>query len=78
MATVQAENELKQQGALEAARDPDSSVTANDAENKIVEESRSAGVMAFNFDPDASAEAKKSQIKAVRSSLPSSLPPYPI
>lgn len=65
MATAESEHELKQQGALEASRDPDSSVSANNAEKKMVEDSRNAGVVAFNFDPDASAADKKAQIKAV-------------
>lgn len=64
MATEQAKNELKQQGAIEAARDPNSSVTAADAEKKIVEESRSAGIAAYSFDPDASPEEKKAQARA--------------
>jgi hypothetical protein len=65
MATVQAANELKQQGAIEASRDPNSNVTAEDAERKIVEDSRQAGVTAFTFDPDASPEEKRTQARAV-------------
>jgi hypothetical protein len=65
MATVQAANELKQQGAIEASRDPNSNVTAEDAERKIVEDSRQAGVTAFTFDPDASPEEKRAQARAV-------------
>jgi hypothetical protein len=65
MATAQAANELKQQGALEASRDPNSNVSAEDAERKIVEDSRQAGVVAFNFDPDASPEEKRAQARAV-------------
>jgi len=65
MATTQAANELKQQGAIEASRDPESNVTVEDAERKIVEDSRGAGVTAFTFDPDASAEEKKAQARAV-------------
>ncbi|KAJ4290691.1 Tricalbin-2 [Collariella sp. IMI 366227] len=64
MDTVRAANELKQQGAIEAARDPNSSVTAGDAERKIVEDSREAGVTAFSFDPNASVEEKKAQLRA--------------
>lgn len=74
MATVQAANELKQQGAIEASQDPNSSVTAADAERKIVEASREAGVTAFTFNPDASPEEKRAQARAVRDGpLPSSL-----
>jgi hypothetical protein len=65
MATAKAANELKQQGMLEAARDPNSNVTAEDAERKIVEDSRQAGVAAFTFNPDASPEEKRAQAEAV-------------
>ena len=65
MATEQAANELRQQGAIEAARDPESSVDADDAQKKMLEESKAAGVTAFTFDPDASPEEKKAQAKAV-------------
>ena len=58
-------SELKQQGAFEAAQDPSSSVTAADAEKKALEESKKAGAAAFRFDPDASAEDKVKQAKAV-------------
>nr|CDP22608.1 Putative tricalbin [Podospora anserina S mat+] len=64
MATAVAAAELKQQGAIEAAQDPDSKVTADDAQQKIVEESRRAGVTAFTFNPDASPEEKKAQAQA--------------
>ncbi|KAL2171133.1 hypothetical protein VTG60DRAFT_3648 [Thermothelomyces hinnuleus] len=63
MATTAAANELKQQGAIEASRDPNSNVTAEDAERKIVEDSMGAGVTAFTFDPDASPEEKKAQAR---------------
>lgn len=59
------EGELKQQGAVEAAHDPNSSVTAEDAQAKIVNESKKAGVSAFMFDPDASPEEKAAQARAV-------------
>ncbi|ORY66524.1 C2 domain-containing protein [Pseudomassariella vexata] len=64
MATEQSAAELKQQGAIEAAGNPDSYVTADDAQKKMVEESKNAGVAAFSFDPDASPEEKKRQAKA--------------
>ncbi|KAI0022961.1 tricalbin [Xylariomycetidae sp. FL0641] len=64
MATAQEASELKQQGALDAARDPDTTVSPEDAEKKMVEESRNAGVAAFTFDPDATAEEKRAQTKA--------------
>ncbi|KAI1124715.1 C2 domain-containing protein [Nemania abortiva] len=64
MATAQQASELKQQGAIEAARDPASAVTSDDAQKKLVEESKNAGVAAFTFDPDASTAEKKAQAKA--------------
>jgi hypothetical protein len=65
MATAQEVAELKQQGALEAAANPESSITADDAQREVVESSRNAGVIALTFDPDASAETKKAQLRAV-------------
>ncbi|KAF4637044.1 hypothetical protein G7Y89_g1044 [Cudoniella acicularis] len=56
--------ELKAQGVVEAAQDPKSSVTADDAQRKIVTESHKAGVAAFTFNPDASPEEKAAQAKA--------------
>ncbi|KAF4464668.1 hypothetical protein FALBO_8500 [Fusarium albosuccineum] len=64
MSTAKEASELKQQGAVEAAANPESSVTADDAQREIVEASRNAGVAAFTFDPDASPEQKKAQAKA--------------
>ncbi|KAF7531281.1 hypothetical protein G7054_g9026 [Neopestalotiopsis clavispora] len=66
MATEQSALELKQQGAIEAAGNPDSAVTSEDAQRKMVEESRNAGVSAYTFDPDASPEEKRRQIRANR------------
>ncbi len=65
MATAKETGELKQQGAIEAAQDPDSAVTADDAQKKILEESKKAGVAAFTFDPNASTEQKTAQARAV-------------
>ena len=59
--------ELKSQGAAEAARDPNSKVTAEDAEKLIAEESEKAGVAAFQFDPNASPEDKAAQARSVSS-----------
>jgi hypothetical protein len=61
--------EIKAQGAVEMANDPNSSVTADDAQKKIVEESKKAGVAAFTFDPNASPEAKAAQARAVSFSI---------
>jgi hypothetical protein len=67
MATEQAAAELKQQGAIEAARNPESSVSAEDAQKKMLEESKAAGVAAFTFDPDATPEQKRAQAREVSS-----------
>ncbi|KAK0657513.1 C2 domain-containing protein [Cercophora newfieldiana] len=63
MATEKAETELKQQGAIEAAQDPESSVTSADAQKTILAESKKAGVAAFTFDPDATREEKAAQAR---------------
>jgi hypothetical protein len=65
MSTNTSAAELKTQGVVEAAQDPNSSVTADDAQQKIVTESKKAGVAAFTFDPDASPEEKAAQARAV-------------
>ncbi|KAI1176202.1 C2 domain-containing protein [Nemania sp. FL0916] len=70
MATAQQASELKQQGAIEASRDPASAVTADDAQKKLVQESQNAGVAAFTFDPDASPAEKRAQAKANLTSDP--------
>jgi hypothetical protein len=69
MATAAAEAELKQQGAFEAAADPNSNVTAADAQAKAELESKKAGVQAFSFNPDASPEEKAAQARSVSSIL---------
>lgn len=62
---MQGESELKQQGAIEAAQNPESSVTANDAEKVMLDESQKAGVVALSFNPDASPEEKRLKAKEV-------------
>jgi len=57
-------SELKQQGALEAAQDPKSSATAEDAERTILKEAKAGGAHAVSFDPNASAEEKAKQARA--------------
>jgi hypothetical protein len=64
MATESRASELKQQGALEAARDPNSSVTADQAGDMVLEEARRGGSAAYKFDPDATPEQKAAQAKA--------------
>lgn len=61
--------ELKQQGAMEAAQDQGTGVTAQDAEKILVEESIRGGAAAFQFDPDASPQEKAAQAEAVSISL---------
>ena len=58
-------SEFKQQDALEAAHDPDSSVTAEAAEDTALREAMAAGSAAFQFDPDASPEEKAAQLRSV-------------
>jgi hypothetical protein len=57
--------ELKAQGVEEASRDPESNVTAEDAERKLVEEATKAGAQAYQFDPNASPEEKAAQARSV-------------
>ena len=57
--------EHKQQDALAAARDPHSSVTAHQAEQTILEQSKAAGAAAFEFDPNATPEEKAAQLREV-------------
>ena len=57
--------ELKAQGVEEAARDPNSKVTAEDAEKVMADESKKAGVAAYRFDPNASPEEKAAAARAV-------------
>ncbi|EMD88413.1 hypothetical protein COCC4DRAFT_84314 [Bipolaris maydis ATCC 48331] len=64
MATASRESELKQQGVLEAAKDPNSSITAQQAEQSIVNQAQAAGSAAFQFDPDASPDQKRAQARA--------------
>ena len=57
--------ELKTQGAVEAAQDPNTTVSAEDAQKTIADESKKAGLAAFRFDPDATPEEKAAQARAV-------------
>ncbi|KAF2712701.1 tricalbin [Pleomassaria siparia CBS 279.74] len=64
MMTASREAELKSQGALEAARDPDSSVSAQDAQDTAVDEAKKSGSAAMQFDPNASPEQKRAQARS--------------
>jgi hypothetical protein len=57
--------ELKAQGAIEADERSNKQAAADAAEREIVEQSKNAGVAAFNFDPDASSEEKRRQVREV-------------
>ncbi|KAI4671195.1 uncharacterized protein J4E88_009228 [Alternaria novae-zelandiae] len=63
MATASRESELKRQGLLDAAKDPNSSITANQAEKSLVDQAQAGGSVAFQFDPDASPEQKRAQAR---------------
>lgn len=56
---------MKQKGAVEAAQDPNSSVTAEDAQKSMINETKKAGGAAYEFDPNASPEEKAAQIRSV-------------
>ena len=58
--------ELKTQGAVQAAQDPQSQVGSQDAQQVMADESKKAGIAAFQFDPDATPEEKAAQARSVR------------
>lgn len=73
MASVDAEKtEAKQEGVIETAsqlaQDPQSHVNPETVEEKLVAETREAGMPAYQFDPDASPEDKAAAAEAVRPS----------
>ena len=57
--------ELKTQAAVDAAADPNSRVTAEEAERVMVDEAKKAGSPAYIFNPDASPEEKAAAAHAV-------------
>jgi hypothetical protein len=63
--TARQERELKAEGAIEAAQNPNSSVSASDAQKAMVDQARAGGAAAFTFNPDASPEEKAAQAKEV-------------
>lgn len=70
MASVAAEKtELKEEGIIEAAtqlaEDPQSKVNPEKIEETLVKETREAGGVAYQFDPDASPEAKAAAAASV-------------
>lgn len=64
-----AQGELKQQGAIEtaqnAAQDPQSNLNPEDAEKVLLDETKKAGMPAYQFNPDASPEEKAAEAQAV-------------
>jgi hypothetical protein len=68
--------EIKAQAAIEMAQDPNSSVTPEAAQKKIVDESKMAGVAAFEFDPNATPEQKAAQARAVSGPVARPCAPY--
>lgn len=70
MASAAAEKtEMKQQGTVEAAaelaQDPQSKVNPEKVEEKLVEQTQKAGGTAYQFDPNASPEAKAAAAESV-------------
>ena len=57
--------ELKSQGAIEAAQDPNSTVTPEDAERVMMNESKKAGATTLKFDPNATPAEKEAQAASV-------------
>lgn len=58
-------SQFNSQGSIEAARDPQSTVSARDAEQVLVNETVKAGGAAYQFDPNASPEEKAAQARSV-------------
>ncbi|KKA28172.1 hypothetical protein TD95_004224 [Thielaviopsis punctulata] len=53
--------EAQQQNAIKAAQNPNSNVTADDAQKAIVNTAANTNIPAFSFDPNASIEEKRAQ-----------------
>ncbi|OJD36623.1 membrane bound c2 domain protein [Diplodia corticola] len=71
--------ELKQQGAIEAAQDPNTSVSPEAAEQKVLDEGRKAGGAgaALAFNPDDSPQEKAAQARSDDGSTPQYALPSP-
>lgn len=70
MASAAAEKtEMKEEGMIEAAselaRDPHSRVNPEKVEEQLVKDSKEAGATAYQFDPNASPEAKTAAAESV-------------
>jgi len=57
-------HETKQHEAIQAAQDPHSKITADDAERAIVQQTKEVGGAAFHFDANASPAEKAAQAQA--------------
>ena len=57
--------EVKTEAVINAAADPNSSVTAREAEQTIMDEAKKAGSTAYFFDPNTSPEDKAAAVHAV-------------
>lgn len=79
MATHSSEAESKQQGIIEtahaAASDPQSKIQPELVEQKLVEESRKAGAVAYQFNPNDSPEEKAKAVKAANAVSVHTSPP---
>lgn len=58
-------SEEKQNAAIEAASDPNSSITSGQAQKIVEDQAKASGAQAFSFDPNASAQDKAAQARAV-------------
>ena len=65
LSSLHSRAELRSQGAEKAARDPNSNVSAQDAEQTMYDESKKAGAAAFQFNPYATPEEKAAQARSV-------------
>ena len=66
--------EVKTEAVINAAADPNSSVTAREAEQTIMDEAKKAGSTAYFFDPNSSPEDKAAAVHAVSNILSKAFP----
>ena len=57
--------EIKAQAIQEAARDPGTNVTSDDAQKTFADQSKQAGIPAYKFDPNASPAEKAAAARDV-------------
>ena len=63
--TPSVNGELKSKAAINAAANPHSAVTAQQAEQVMMDEAEKAGTPAYFFDPNAAPEEKAALVHAV-------------